>query len=167
MYVHDNLLSDEKIIYWTRPHWIIFFTPLMVFIFAVLVLIYGDNFLQLGLRIFDLELNELVSLVFFLIAVIYGIGAFIRYSTSEYAVTNKRILMKTGWISRNVLELFLTKIEALHVQQTILGRILNYGTLIIVGTGGTKDPLPYVPEPLNFRKVTQFEVDRITSQTGN
>ena len=63
-----------------------------------------------------------MAIVCFLIAAIYGLHAYIDYETSEYAVTNRRILMKTGWIRRSTLELFLTKIEALHIDQSVLVR---------------------------------------------
>ena len=68
-------------------------------------------------------------------------------------------MLKTGWINTNSLELFIDKIEAIYVDQTILGRILNYGTLRIVGTGGTQDPFPFIPSPLAFRKMALEQVD--------
>lgn len=166
MYVNDNLLPDEEIIYFTRPHWIIFGSAIAVLVIAFIILFYGARFMGIGLRIYSLEIYEIMSLLCFILAGISGFAAFIRYVSSEYAVTNKRILIKTGWISRNVFELFLTKVEALQVQQSIPGRLLNYGVLVVVGTGGTHDLYPFVPDPLNFRRTAQLEVDRLGSPSA-
>jgi len=60
----------------------------------------------------------------------------IKQSTSEFVITNKRIIIKTGFISRKTLEMNLSKIESVNVEQGILGRILGYGTITIIGTAG-------------------------------
>lgn len=75
--------------------------------------------------------------------------------TDEFAITNKRVIIKTGLISRKTIELNLTKIESVNVDQSILGRILGYGSLQIVGTGGTKEVFPNINNPLTFRKKFQ------------
>ena len=73
----------------------------------------------------------------------------------EFAITNKRVIIKTGLISRRTIELNLSKIESVNVDQSILGRILGYGSLQIVGTGGTKEIFPNIQRPLTFRKKFQ------------
>ncbi|HOD62280.1 MAG TPA: PH domain-containing protein [Bacilli bacterium] len=75
--------------------------------------------------------------------------------TDEFAITNKRVIIKTGLISRRTIELNLSKIESVNVDQSILGRILGYGSLQIVGTGGTKEIFPNINKPLTFRKKFQ------------
>jgi len=79
----------------------------------------------------------------------------IDYSTSEFAITTKRVIIKVGLISRNTLEMNLQKIETVNVNQGILGRMLGYGTITIVGTGGTKESFPRIANPLEFRKKFQ------------
>lgn len=79
----------------------------------------------------------------------------IQTITSEFAITNKRIIIKVGFISRKTLEMNLGKIESIAVDQTILGRILGYGTIMIIGTGGTKEPFFNIVAPLEFRKQYQ------------
>lgn len=74
-----------------------------------------------------------------------------RY-TDEFAITNKRVIVKTGLISRKTLEMNHSKIESVNVEQSILGRILGYGTIRIVGTGGTKESFTNIKKPLTFRK---------------
>ncbi len=77
------------------------------------------------------------------------------YHYSEYGITDKRILMKTGFIQRQSLELFLDKVESIKVDQSLLGRLLNFGGIIVVGTGGSHDRFFDIEDPLKFRKKTQ------------
>jgi uncharacterized membrane protein YdbT with pleckstrin-like domain len=75
--------------------------------------------------------------------------------TDEFAVTNKRVIIKTGLISRKTFEMNHSKIETVNVDQSILGRILGYGTIRIVGSGGSKEEFPNIQKPLEFRKKFQ------------
>ena len=79
----------------------------------------------------------------------------IRQVTSEFVITNKRIIIKTGFISRKTLEMNLNKIESVNVDQGILGRILGYGTITIIGTGGTRESFHDISSPLLFRRKFQ------------
>lgn len=83
------------------------------------------------------------------------IAPLIAMSTSEFAITNKRVIIKVGLISRRTLEMNLNKIESVNVNQGILGRLLGYGTIVVVGTGGTKEPFASIADPLTFRKKFQ------------
>ena len=94
-------------------------------------------------------------MVFFLCFIILGTSSAIRYLTSEFGVTNKRVLIKTGFIKRTSLETLLTKIEGILVDQSIGGRIFNYGTIVIKGTGGTGSPFKSIGAPMEFRKQIQ------------
>ena len=87
--------------------------------------------------------------------------SYITYISSEYGITNKRVLMRYKINRRNSLEIFLNKIESINVRQSILGRILNYGTIIVSGTGGSKDPFPYVPNPLEFRGQMSSKIQKL------
>jgi uncharacterized membrane protein YdbT with pleckstrin-like domain len=75
--------------------------------------------------------------------------------TDEFAITNKRVIIKIGLIRRRTIELNLTKIESVNVVQSVLGRILGFGSIIIVGTGGTKEIFLNIKQPLKFRKKFQ------------
>ena len=77
-----------------------------------------------------------------------------RYS-DEFAITNRRVIVKTGLISRKTFEMNLSKIESVNIDQTILGRIFGFGTIIIVGSGGTREIFPKIKNPLEFRKKFQ------------
>ncbi len=84
-----------------------------------------------------------------------GLLPLIDYWTSEFAVTTKRVIMKMGWISRRVLELNLHKIESVNVDQSLLGRLLGYGTITVIGTGGTRETFDRIAHQLAFRKKFQ------------
>lgn len=73
-----------------------------------------------------------------MIALILGLGSLVNYSASEFGVTNKRILAKVGWAKRRSLDMLLTKVEGIYVEQGILGKILGYGTVVVTGTGAPR-----------------------------
>lgn len=77
-----------------------------------------------------------------------------KYS-DEFVITNRRVIVKTGLISRKTFEMNHSKIESINVDQGILARILGYGTIIIVGSGGTREIFPKIKNPLEFRKKFQ------------
>jgi len=80
--------------------------------------------------------------------------AIIRWS-SEFVITNRRIIIKTGFIARNTFEMNLSKIESVNVDQSFMGRILGYGSMTIIGTGGTRESFHNITKPLEFRKAFQ------------
>ena len=87
-----------------------------------------------------------------------GLSAIIERRSSEFAVTNKRVLIKTGLIRRHSLETLLSKIESIGVAQSLLGRILGFGTIVISGTGGSKEPFHRIADPLMFRRRVQEQI---------
>lgn len=84
-------------------------------------------------------------------------AAWIRRWTSEFAVTNKRVVIKVGLISRRMIEMNLSKVESIEVRQDIPGRLVNYGTIVVIGTGGTKEPFTTIDDPLAFRRAVQTQ----------
>jgi uncharacterized membrane protein YdbT with pleckstrin-like domain len=98
---------------------------------------------------------------------LYGLGlifwaiAAIRYLTTELAITNKRVIAKFGLISRATIEINLQKIESIQVRQGILGRICNYGSIVVAGAGSPQAPVPGISDPMKFRRAF------IDTQEGN
>ena len=74
---------------------------------------------------------------------------------SEFVITNRRIIIKTGFIARNTFEMNLSKIESVNVDQSVMGRIFNFGSITIIGSGGTKETFHKISKPLKFRKAFQ------------
>ncbi|HWU67987.1 MAG TPA: PH domain-containing protein [Stenotrophobium sp.] len=77
---------------------------------------------------------------------------YVRYQSTELAITNRRIIAKFGFISRRTIELNLGKIEGIEVSQTVLGRIFDYGSLTMSGVGSLQEPIHGIARPLEFRR---------------
>ncbi len=89
------------------------------------------------------------------------IAPLVARGTSEFAVTNRRVIIKVGLVSRRTVELNLEKVESIGVDQTILGRIFGYGTIVVVGTGGTREPFPSIADPMGFRRAVSEATEAI------
>jgi len=76
-------------------------------------------------------------------------------ASSEFAITNRRVVIKVGLFSRRTFEMNLSKIESVNVDQSLLGRMLGYGTITLIGTGGTKETFGSIVAPLEFKR--QFQ----------
>jgi uncharacterized membrane protein YdbT with pleckstrin-like domain len=85
---------------------------------------------------------------------------FINYITSEFGLTNERIIVKTGFIRRNAFELLLKKVEGVQVDQGITARIFRYGNIIIIGTGGSRNSAVKISEPMAYKKIIQEQLER-------
>jgi uncharacterized membrane protein YdbT with pleckstrin-like domain len=97
-----------------------------------------------------LYFNHLISSLITL-----GIYPYLVSKFSEFGITNKRLIIKTGILSRKTLELNLSKIESVNVNQSLLGRMLGYGSIGVIGTGGTKEYFVSIKNPLEFRRKFQ------------
>ncbi|WP_312840409.1 PH domain-containing protein [Delftia tsuruhatensis] len=103
----------------------------------------------------------LFLLMFYGLGLIVWLFAFIRYKTTELAFTNKRVIAKFGFISRRTVELNLAKVESLQVSQGILGRMFDFGTLVISGAGNPQAPIPGISRPMTFRRSFMEYQDRV------
>ena len=119
-------------------------------------LVAGERIVHAG-RISAWALWHLIGLGIILLPV-FGLGlvfliiAYVRYQSTELAVTTKRVIVKHGLIRRQTVEINLAKVESIQVDQGILGRMLNFGTLIVAGTGTSHAPLAGIADPMAFRK---------------
>ena len=93
------------------------------------------------------------------LGLILWLWAWLVCKTTELAITNKRIVSKSGIIRRSTMELRLDKIESIKVDQGLVGRLLNFGSITISGTGGDKTPLESIADPLQFQKHFMSAVD--------
>lgn len=120
------------------------------------VLTKGEEVIYLGKisiwSLLPLLLVGLVCLAFYGLGLFFWIAAAIRYMTTELAVTNKRVIAKTGLISRSTIEINLQKIESIQVNQGILGRIFDFGSIVVSGAGNPQAPILGISDPLRFRR---------------
>jgi len=150
-YIDDNLVPGEQVVYRARLHWIIFAVPA-----AFLVL--GIVFLALWRGNPDLAFLAYLGGLCVAIGLVVGLSRAITFSSSEFAVTNKRVLIKVGFVRRHSLELVLQKVEGIGVDQDVAGRLFGYGTITVTGTGGTRETFPRIAGPLEFRRHVQANV---------
>jgi uncharacterized membrane protein YdbT with pleckstrin-like domain len=141
-YVDDTLLPGEQVTFRTHLHWLIFARAAWVLAIGLITLVLGHNWTP----------AVWFGGAFLLLGLIGWLGAYIQRRTSEFAVTNKRVIVKMGVLRRRTIEMLLRQIEALEVNQTLLGRMLGYATVLIIGTGGTREPFDNVSAPLEFRR---------------
>ena len=94
----------------------------------------------------------IILLPVFGIGLIFLIVAYVKYKTTELAITTRRVIAKFGFISRRTVELNINKVESIQVDQSVMGRILGYGTLLISGGGNPQAPIPGISNPIAFRK---------------
>ncbi len=139
-YVENTLIANEKIVYEAKIS--IWSLLPSIFIGFILLFFYG-------------------------IGLIVWLLAYLRYTSTELAITNKRVIAKFGFISRKTVELNLTKVESLQVNQGILGRIFNFGTLVISGAGNPQAPIPGISNPMIFRKEFMEFQDQIRTDGSN
>jgi uncharacterized membrane protein YdbT with pleckstrin-like domain len=98
------------------------------------------------------------ALLCFALAAILIFMGILKRNATEMAVTNKRVIVKSGLADRRTIELLLPRIESIAVEEPALGRILGYGTVIVRGTGGTPEVFPQIARPLEFREQVQRQI---------
>jgi uncharacterized membrane protein YdbT with pleckstrin-like domain len=139
-YVDNSLIPDEQVVFRTRLHLVIFFIPVVLLGISIWLFVYG----------FQVAAESVLGL-----ALLWGLVKYIDYASSEFAVTNKRVIIKVGVLRRRTVEMLNTKVEAVSVNQGLLGRILGYGNIVVTGTGGTNEAFNGISSPLEFRRAVQ------------
>jgi len=143
-YVESNLLPGEQIVQRGMIHWFIF--------------VPGTLFFLIGLSFLGGE-SPVFGVFLILGAAIALLKALVTYVSTELAVTNKRVIVKVGLISRNTIELNHTKVESFNVNQSVLGRMFGFGTVTVNGTGGVRTPIPSISDPLQFRRSAMEQIE--------
>jgi uncharacterized membrane protein YdbT with pleckstrin-like domain len=131
-YIDESLVPGEVVLHRARVSW----------------------WSQMGMVVLGVLLLVVVVGLFFLVA------AWIRVHSTELAITNRRVIAKFGFIKRDTVEINLEKVEALRVEQGFWGRVLNFGTILMSGTGGSIEPIPNIADPLVFRRKFMEATDR-------
>jgi uncharacterized membrane protein YdbT with pleckstrin-like domain len=154
-YVRYNLIDSETVSADAKIHWMIFAPSIITFIFGAIFCFTRDD-----------ALAPLANFMLIFLGPVLLIDELVKRNTTEMAVTNKRLIAKTGWIARKTIELNLPKVESMTVDQTIFGRMFDYGTIVIHGTGGGKSPYKFIAQPLLFRKEVNKQVEATNGLKG-
>ncbi len=139
MKLFERSSTKEKILYQGRMHWIAYTGSLLWFVFGVLILRGGDAYRTTGG-------------MFLLLAIITGIFTFFKIKTACYIVGENSVGIQTGVLYRLTFEMPLTKIVDVKVEQSILGKHFDYGTVVIFGAGGTRDAFHRIAAPNELRR---------------
>ncbi|MGC1258658.1 MAG: PH domain-containing protein, partial [Candidatus Acidiferrales bacterium] len=105
-----------------------------------------------------IEAGGVALLVCGLVVILIGVT---RRNATEMAVTNHRVVIKRGLLSRKTIEMLLNKVESIEISETAVGRMLGYGTIVIIGTGGTSEPFHNMAHPLEFRSQVQQQIEQL------
>jgi uncharacterized membrane protein YdbT with pleckstrin-like domain len=152
-YIDSNLLAGEQVVYRTRLHWLLFSGPVLLSAVVLLPTAWLlANGAWHGFAWIPIVLGLIVLLV-----------TYIKRRSSDFAVTNKRVMMKVGVFSTRSVEILLNKIEAITVNQGFIGRVFDYGDIVITGSGGTREAFPRIQGPLAFRRAVQSVTDTQSS----
>ena len=146
-YIDDILQPGEKVLYSTNAHWIFYWPAILAWVAAIVLLILSRTVDPGTPALFCLA----VAAVAAVIALYKMMTAWFHRWTTETDVTNLRVVHKTGFIKRRTFEMSLDKVESVDVNQSILGRILNYGNVTILGVGEGKETITTIASPLEFR----------------
>lgn len=144
-YVQSVLQPGEQVRYLTDIHWMIFLPGIGLLLLAVLFYLLALS--TPGAYAFW----TVVAAILLVLAAIALFSAWFRRFTTEIAVTDRRIIYKRGFISRRTIEMQMDKVESVDVDQSVMGRILNYGDIIIRGVGVGIEPLKNIDSPIEFR----------------
>jgi len=146
-YVDKILVEDEIIYFRAKKAWILL-------IFIIIFMIFG-SWISSNIDTYSL----VITIVFFIFLIFRVILAFI---STEFALTNRRIIGKRGFILRNTFEINLKQLESISISQPLIGRIFGFGNITIVGIGGTKEEFKAIMNPYELQKQFNSLVSKIS-----
>jgi uncharacterized membrane protein YdbT with pleckstrin-like domain len=146
-YIDDILQPGEKVLYSTNAHWIFYLPAIAAWILAVVLFFLSRATLTESIVLLYLSASAVVAIA----ALYWTFKAWFHRWTTETDVTNLRVVHKTGFVKRRTFEMSLDKVESVDVDQSILGRILNYGNVTVRGVGEGAETITTIASPLDFR----------------
>jgi uncharacterized membrane protein YdbT with pleckstrin-like domain len=174
-YVDRNLVPGETLLYRTRHHWLVLVGPVVG---GLSLLVPGVALLMetlatresaglvVGSATISPKAMAIIGAILVVVAVItfsYGVA---KRNATEMAVTDRRVLIKTGMMSRRTLDLMLSRVESIGVEESAAGRMLGYGSVIVRGTGGTPEPFLMIAHPQEFRRAVQQQIGATPAPTS-
>jgi uncharacterized membrane protein YdbT with pleckstrin-like domain len=146
-YIDDILQPGEKVLYSTNAHWIFYLPAIAAWIVAIFLFVLSRTATTDGIALLWLSAAAVVAIV----ALYWTMTAWFHRWTTETDVTNMRVVHKTGFIKRRTFEMSLDKVESVDVNQSILGRLFNYGNVTVRGVGEGAETIDTIASPLDFR----------------
>ncbi len=144
-YIDKHLMTDEKIVYQTKLN-------LTEYLKSGIILLIG---------LFLLFLSKFFGIFIILMGLISLGLTYLKINFCEFAVTDKRVLIKEGILRTESLETMLNKVEGIYVEQGIIGKMANSGSIVIKGTGGTNNLFRNIDKPYEFRNAVNEQIARL------
>lgn len=166
MMSNTDLLSDEKIIYRTKKHPIIFFNAILwtlisIFIYYTIIPRFAMALSSIPLATQILLINTFSALPWIACAFFWA-SAGILYATSDFTITTKRLIMREGFFIRHTSDTRLSTVSHLNIDQSLIGQALNYGTITINSFGGNRDGFMQIANAKKFQNSVQEQLNKIT-----
>jgi uncharacterized membrane protein YdbT with pleckstrin-like domain len=162
-YVDTILLPGESLEYAGQLHWIIFVPGLFCSMLGGFLCLSPETIN----RVLGIALGGEIRNYLLMVGVVVVFGgilmlthSYLRLISTELAVTNRRVICKTGFISRNTFEVMLNRIEGANIDQTVWGRLLGFGSIWVHGTGGGVTPIDFIADPISFKKMLMTWVQK-------
>jgi uncharacterized membrane protein YdbT with pleckstrin-like domain len=151
-WIEGNLSTGERLIVLARPHWFWFFTPRRILLYGL-----ATWLIYLSLRDFGSDPSMALKLLMIVVSVFCAWAAYsyLDWLTHELAVTDQRIVIKAGILGRTVRQFKLPNVESVGVDQSVLGRALNYGTVTVYGNGNESMKMITIADPWAVQKATE------------
>jgi uncharacterized membrane protein YdbT with pleckstrin-like domain len=146
-YIDDILQPGEKVLYSTNAHWIFYWPAIVAWTVAIVLFFESRAVITESIVLLCLAASAVAAIA----ALYWTVKAWFHRWTTETDVTNLRVVHKTGFITRKTFEMSLDKVESVDVNQSILGRLLNYGNVTVRGVGEGAETIETIASPLNFR----------------
>ena len=157
MMFEDNLVGTERVAYRGRVHPVTYTRALIATACAIASFSLAVKYAHDG------QLFNWIGSGCLLIACGFAVLAYLRIHTSDFAVTNRRVIIQVGYIRRTSLEIFLAKVEGISIKQSFIGRVFNFGDISIRGGGGIQEDFHTVSAPYTFRRHVQLLTDALTA----
>ncbi|MGA2427842.1 MAG: PH domain-containing protein [Candidatus Acidiferrum sp.] len=166
-YVENSLVPGETLLYETRHHWLVLLGPLLISVafaalgvgcLAELVAAKEGQGMLVGASEMEVHATEFGGVLLIVVAIAVFAFGLAKRNATEMAVTNRRVLIKTGLGNRRTLDLMLSRVESIAVEETFWGRMLGFGSVILHGTGGTPESFVMIAHPQEFRRYVQEQI---------
>ena len=159
-YVERHLIAGEEVVFQTKHHWIVMLGTLLLGVLldaagmVAIAYVLNRPVLDPGTRNTGM-IGAALAITIGSVFIIWGV---LKRNATEMVVTNKRVIVKTGIVTRRTFEMLLSRIESIGIEEPAWGRILGYGTVILRGVGGTPDEFDLIAKPLAFRSYVQEQI---------
>jgi uncharacterized membrane protein YdbT with pleckstrin-like domain len=131
--------NDPNVVYFARLHWILFLGPVLSLILSLVFTYYLPSL-------------QMIGLLFAAFSLLWIAMTWVTYYFSSLTIKKKQVILRTGIIVRQTIDVPLSKIESIDIRQSLIGSIFGYGVLMITGTGGTRQMVNYLQKPLTCRR---------------